>query len=205
PASHATPGTTQAPPTTQKTGSLPLPLHPRDTASPHRSRIHRLLLPAFREHRALGEAHPPSRPPPSPRLETGLVLVLRVPQEAVLRHRARPDTIRSPGNHRQFHRREFHRPTTLSGRLTERETIRLHTRLTRLLTTPPMPVIRTACAARFQLTRHQTPPATHDPQAAQSTTTAPESSSGTWLLPSPPGADGPQAAHYEPAPTPEHA
>src|SRR5699024_9036926 len=158
PASHATPGTTPAPPTTRKTGSLPFPLHPRDAARPHRSRIHRLLLLAFREHRALGEAHPPGRPPPSPRLEPGLVLVLRVPQEAVLWHRARPDTIRCPGNHLQFHRREFHRPTTLSGRLTERETIRLHTLITRFLATLPVPVIRTACAARFQLTRHQTPP-----------------------------------------------
>src|SRR5699024_1124355 len=89
----------RAPPTTQKTGSLPFPLHPRDAARPHRSRIHRLLLLAFREHRALGEAHPPSRPPPSSRLEPGLVLVLRVPQEAVLRHGARADTIRCPGNH----------------------------------------------------------------------------------------------------------
>src|SRR5699024_8613085 len=125
PASHATPASTPATPTTQKTGSLPLAFHPRDTSRPHRSRIHRLLLLAFREHRALGEAHPPSRPPPSSRLEPGLVLVLRVPQEAVLRHGARADTIRSPSNHLQFHRREFHRPTTLSGRLTERETIRL--------------------------------------------------------------------------------
>src|SRR5699024_3779764 len=100
-------------------------------------------------------------------------------QKAVLRHRTRPDTIRSPSNHLQFHRREFHRPTTLSGRLTKRETIRLHTRITRLLATLPVPVIRTACAARFQLTRHQTPPATHAPQAAQSKTTAPESRSGT--------------------------
>src|SRR5699024_3788210 len=99
PAEHATPGTTPAPPTTQKTTSLPLAFHPRDTSSPHRSRIHRLLLLAFREHRALGEAHPPSRPPPSPRMEPVFALVLRVPQEAVLRHRARSDTIRCPGNH----------------------------------------------------------------------------------------------------------